>query len=152
MNILGNLDGTEDKGTLASCMRVSPTFNRVAAPMLYHSITVPSGNNHPLAIPARSRYVKRSTPTKITNLDRVQGITIQRHWQDCEAVLGRTYSPFPPPIRIKWVRFENPDWGHTVRPCELIRSSEPIPWSLSTPGTFSSRREPTALAQRKRCV
>jgi hypothetical protein len=68
----------EDKRTLGRCMRVSPTFNAIAAPRLYHTITIKekSGLSDPYGKSTRGVFdipVPKAWMKKTANKQKTQG-------------------------------------------------------------------------------
>lgn len=78
-NILSRI--SDDKHTLAQCMRVSPTFNALAAPLLYRSIKIDNTVKFFFAAPRQSDdFVKtRKTADKAFSLGYVKELEYKTH-------------------------------------------------------------------------
>lgn len=87
----------DDKTTLASCMRVSPSFNAIAAPILYHTVELKlraswpeRRTSNPFYIPPKDTSVTSSNavPTKEQCLAYVRCAVIHDHSaEECDTAL-----------------------------------------------------------------
>jgi hypothetical protein len=90
-SILGTL--SDDKHTLAQCMRVSSTFNALAAPLLYRSVIIKSDNKAYIPPPPMSTEVIRLSPDRASLQHHVREI----HW----AYHGKTQCRLVPRERYR---------------------------------------------------
>lgn len=103
---------SDDKATLATCMRASLRLNEIIAPLLYRSIHVTSkmikDHRHPLALP-EFRGLHRLSPTKAANMSLVEFVTVDRHKATgCQEAIGpmtTKRASHSPDIVISCLRF-----------------------------------------------
>jgi hypothetical protein len=78
-----------DKHSLAQCMQVSPTFNHIAAPILYHTIKLDGTTASLFELPPISERLGESRQTR----DKVYNVTNHIDTVDCKEHAGRSCHP-----------------------------------------------------------
>ena len=69
----------DDKHTLAQCMRVSPQFNFIVAPILYHTVKLDGSFGFFDHITPLKPIKRRITPPKTRNLGHIEMIDYELH-------------------------------------------------------------------------